>query len=174
MCLTQSRIMAKRGLDKVNDFEDVSEATRAVLCLSHSWALSEQSELLCCWHAGLLLSQLYFVFHHLNIFCSTHHTCMIMSLTLRCSATKATYPSYAAWKLNLSIQTSLPWDYVPGILNLSQLACLNCWQFEMQEKVSGTVSRMILQHINITVIITNFMMRLLNHMIRIAIYYTTV
>ena len=46
----------KCGLDEVGDLEDDSGVTHAVLCLSHSWAVSEQRESLCCWCASLLLS----------------------------------------------------------------------------------------------------------------------
>ena len=53
--------MAKHGLDKVNGFEDVSGVTCAVLCLSRSWAVSKQSESLCCLRASLLLSLSFFI-----------------------------------------------------------------------------------------------------------------
>ena len=46
--------MAKRGLDEVDNFEEVSGVTHAVLCLSRSQAVSERSESLCFWHASLL------------------------------------------------------------------------------------------------------------------------
>ena len=40
--------------------------SRAVLCLSHSWAVSERSDSLCCWCASLLLSLSYCHFSSLT------------------------------------------------------------------------------------------------------------